>query len=164
MPPLQLRRLREPLTHTCVVAASSSSLTIRSGSGRRRDAQSRAMQSIHMPCRLTGTYCSGCQRGMLIVQTPPHTHRFVRGRWRGEEPAAYTHDLPPSPAITYACACGHPPPAPDIPVATTIPARPPPGIHVPPKPLRSVPGITSDSRTSACPPPNAPLPGPHVGP
>ena len=31
------------------------------------------------------------------------------------------------------------------------------------KPLRSVPGITRDSRTSACPPPDAPRPGHHVG-
>ena len=66
------------------------------------------------------------------------------------------HTYPTSPAITYVCACGHPPPTPDIPVLTTIPARPPPGTHGAPKPVGSFPGNALDARTSAWLPPDAP--------
>ena len=66
------------------------------------------------------------------------------------------HTYPPSPAITYVCGCGHPPPAPDIPVLTTMPARPHPGTHAAPKPIGSVPGNPRDARTSAWLPPDAP--------
>ena len=40
------------------------------------------------------------------------TPRFVSGGGRGEEPPAYTHHPPPSPAVTYVSVCGpplHPP-------------------------------------------------------
>ena len=98
-----------------------------------------------------------------LVNVPHPTHvRSRRMTWRSNggiylRSTTFTRDH------LCACACGHRPHARDIPVATTIPARPPQRIHVPPKPLRSVPGITRDSRTSACPPPDAPRPGHHVG-
>ena len=92
--------------------------------------------------------------GVPIGQTfPPagsfEEHDVVKNRRR-------IHTYPPSPAITYVCACGHPPPTPDIPVLTTIPARPPPGTHGAPKPVGSFPGNALDARTSAWLPPDAP--------
>ena len=66
--------------------------------------------------------------------------------------AASTHDPPHLPASTYPCGCALRPPAPaDIPVTTTSGGPQPRGTHVAPKPMRSVPGIRSDSTTSACP-------------
>ncbi len=82
---------------------------------------------------------------------PPPTQ--VLGAWRGEEPAAYTHDPPPSAAITYVCPCGPPPPAPGHPRGHHDP-RPHAPCHS--RASVSVPWIPSDSRTSAWPPPAAP--------
>ena len=92
--------------------------------------------------------------GVPIGQTfPPagsfEEHDVVKNRRR-------IHTYPPSPAITYVCACGHPPPTPDIPVLTTIPARPHPGTHGAPKPVGSFTGNPLDARTSAWLPPDAP--------
>ena len=73
------------------------------------------------------------------------------------------HTYPLSPAITYVCACGHPPPTPDIPVLTTIPARPHPGTHAALKAIGYVPGIPvyTDIRMAAsgrlAPPPPGPM-------
>ena len=55
-------------------------------------------------------------------------------------------------------------PPPDIPVLTTIPARPHPGTHAAPKPIGSVPGNPRDARTSAWLHPDAPPPGSMVAP
>ena len=103
----------------------------------------------------------GLSVGKLDLVNVPHpTHaRSRRVTWRSTG-GVYKRSTTFPRDHLCACACGNRPPARDIPVATTIPARPPQRIH---KPLRSVPGITRDSRMSACPPPDAPRRGHHVG-
>ena len=105
------------------------------------------MHRQRSPRGVTRGHRSGFNWGLPISQTFPPEHVRLR-RTLIEKCRRRLTTIP----LTYPCGCGLRPPAPaDIPVATTSRGPRPRGIHVAPKPMRSVPGIRSDSTTSACP-------------
>ena len=110
------------------------------------------MHRQRSPRGVTRGHRSGFNWGMPISQT--FTPKQVRLRRTLIEKCRRCLPTipPPLPAITDPCGCGLRPPAPaDVPVATTSRGPRARGTHVAPKPMRSVPGICSDSTTSACP-------------
>ena len=111
---------------------------------------------VHTPRVVSG----GCRSGK---RPPPHTCPFEEAdveNYRRRIPTIH-HLHPRSPTCVCLRKTPHPPGTSPWPARSSPPR--PEGFRSIPKPLRSVPGITRDSRMSACPPPDAPRRGHHVG-